>query len=266
MATLGSILPHIPLEALVVRMATTAFVVIAVAWAVGRFGPIIGGALAGLPMILGPGFYFLIAQAPADFVRQSAAYALLSLCATQLFVLAYIVCANRLPPIISLSFAVFTWIVAALLLRSLPAQPMIGIVLFAFVTVFCLRVGGRFAMAEASTKGHAGFGLLLIRGVLAGLLVAIVTTASAWLGPAGAGLILAFPIGYTVIAVTIHQTLGSASVIATLQSALLGTSSLAGFCATLAALVPYWPANAALGAALTTSVLITLGLVFRRPA
>ena len=48
MAALASLLSTISLEPLVVRMAATAFVVVAVSWAAGRFGPIIGGALAGI--------------------------------------------------------------------------------------------------------------------------------------------------------------------------------------------------------------------------
>ena len=40
-----------------VRMGATAAVVVAVTFAVGRFGPLVGGALAGLPVVLGPGFY-----------------------------------------------------------------------------------------------------------------------------------------------------------------------------------------------------------------
>lgn len=264
MTTLASIFSHIPLEALAARMAATAFVVIAVSWAVGRFGPVIGGALAGLPIILGPGFYFLIAQAPEAFISQAAAYALLSLCATQLFVLAYIASARKARPWMSLACAIGTWLLVASVLRLLPAQPLLGVLLFSAATLACLRLGRRFTLSKPASAGKAGLGLLLARGVLAGSLVAVVTAASGWLGSVGAGLLLAFPIGYTVVAVTIHQTQGAADVIATLYSALRGTASLAGFCAVMAMAVPHWSAPVALGAALATSVLITLCLVFRQ--
>src|SRR5690606_18972202 len=88
----------LPVVPLLIRMAATAFVVIGVAVAVGRLGPIVGGALAGLPIVLGPGFLFLAMQAPPDFAASAAAYSLLSLCATQLFLLAYIVAARRAGP------------------------------------------------------------------------------------------------------------------------------------------------------------------------
>src|SRR5690625_7440058 len=81
---------------LLTKVFTTAFVVIAIALAVGQFGPIIGGALAGLPIVLGPGFYFLLGRAAAGFVSETAVYSVLSICATRMFTLAYIVVGARL--------------------------------------------------------------------------------------------------------------------------------------------------------------------------
>ncbi|QEI08901.1 hypothetical protein FXN63_25870 [Pigmentiphaga aceris] len=264
MALLDAFLSTIPVEALAVRMLTTALVVMAVSWAVGVFGPIIGGALAGLPIVLGPGFYFLAAQAPASFVSQAATYALFSLCATQCFVLAYIAMANRLSPWTCLMSVVGVWVLATFAFQLAPGQVHVGIILFIVTTALCWHLGRRFLSSTNSAKGKTGWGLLAARGLLAGALVAVVTSASQTLGATGAGLLMAFPIGYSVVAVTIHQRFGSASLIATLHSALLGTSSLAGFCAVVALAVPHWPINVALGSALITSVLITSGLVLRR--
>ncbi|MGS1010001.1 hypothetical protein [Achromobacter anxifer] len=257
-------LADIPLGALATKMFATAFVVIAVSWAVGVFGPVIGGALAGLPVILGPGFYFLGAQAPSAYLAQAASYALLSLSATQCFLLSYIATAERKPPWFCLACAMGAWLCAAALIRLLPAQPMAGVLLFGSATVICLRAGRRFVMPVTMSRGRAGLGVLAARGVLAGALVAIVTSAGLQLGSTGAGLLLAFPIGYTVVAVTVHQKHGSAAVIAMLYAAFLGTISLAGFCVALAKAAPYWTANAALGGALATSVLITLVLILLR--
>ena len=261
MTTLVALVSDIPLEVLTVRILTTAFVVMAVSWAVGAFGPFIGGALAGLPIILGPGFYFLAMEAPAAFVAQAASYALLSLCATQCFLLAYIATAENLRPWGALVCAIGTWVLVALLLQLLPARPIVGTLAFAVATGLCLSFGRRFVRHGAPVKGKAGFGLLATRGMLAGALVAAVTTASHWLGSAGAGLLLAFPIGYTVVAMTIHHTLGSASVITTLYSALLGTASLAGFCMTLAFTAASLPSSAAISLAIVISVLTTLMIV-----
>ncbi|MER1966735.1 hypothetical protein [Castellaniella sp. GW247-6E4] len=258
----ASLLSGLSIDALVIRMVATAFVVIAVTWSVGAFGPRIGGALAGLPIVLGPGFYFLGAQASAPFIAQAATYALLSLCATQLFLLAYLAAARRARPLAALAGALTVWLLSAAMLRLLPAEVWLAATLFALATWACWSIGARFLSPVPTAKGKVGgTGLLLLRGLLAGVLVAAVTTLNQRLGSAGSGLLLAFPIGYTVIAVTIHQRIGSASVIATLRSALLGTVSLAGFCATLALAITLGPWQAALGIALAASVAITLWLV-----
>lgn len=53
---------------LATRMIATALIVIVVALAVGRLGPLIGGTLAGLPIVLGPGLYFLIGRSSQEFI------------------------------------------------------------------------------------------------------------------------------------------------------------------------------------------------------
>ncbi|WP_337997796.1 hypothetical protein [Oleispirillum naphthae] len=260
----ASIFADLPLTELAVRMAATAFVVIAVSWAVGAFGPFVGGALAGLPIVLGPGFYFLAMSAPAPFVFRAAAYALLSLCATQCFLLAYIVTAGRSRAAVSLLAAVAAWLTAALAVRLLPGQPLPALALFLAVTAAAWRFGGRFVRRDLAVRGRAGFSLLLARGIIAGVLVALVTAASARLGPAVSGLLMAFPVGYTMVGFTLHQKLGAASAVAMLHSAITGSISLAGFCIALALTIPHWSAGAALTAALATSAAVTCGILLRR--
>jgi hypothetical protein len=259
---LAALISNISPEILGARVFTTALVVVAVSWAVGAFGPLIGGTLAGLPIILGPGFYFLATQAPAPFVSQAASYALLSLCATQFFLLAYIATAWRGIPLASLGCAIATWLLAALILQFLPAHPVMGMALFVLTTGACLRLSIRFISPVPAMTDKPGWGLLITRGLLAGALVAAVTTLSYWLGSSGSGLLLAFPIGYTMVAVTVHQKYGTASAVATLRSALLGTVGVAGFCTALALAIPHGSAITAFAIALATSALITFGLVF----
>ncbi|KAA0910916.1 hypothetical protein [Pusillimonas sp. ANT_WB101] len=256
-------LPDISLQELAIRMLATTFIVMAVTWAVGVFGPLIGGALAGLPITLGPGFFFLSKQATAPFVSQAASYALLSLCATQFFLLAYMMTAKRCRPIVCLGIACMAWLFFALLFRFLPPLPWINLGLFVLTTATCWRYGARFLSDTVSAKGKTGFGLLLLRGIIAGVLVATVTTASHWIGPMGSGLILAFPVGFTVMTITIHQRFGPSCIIATIHSIMLGTGSLAAFCATIALLIPHMSAHLTLSIAVSCAVCVTLTLAFR---
>lgn len=258
-----SLVMDVSIGQLVARMASTAFVVIGVAIAVGRLGPLVGGSLAGLPIVLGPGFFFLVMQTEPEFVSNTAVYSLLSLCATQIFLLAYITVAGRGGPLISLLAALAAWGVAAAFFRLLPSQPLVGIALFAVVTVAARKLGAAFVQSAARPARADNLGLLILRGILAGLLVAVVTAAASQLGAAGSGLLLAFPIGYTVLAITIHEQFGPKTTMTTLHSAILGTMSLAGFCATLAIAIPAVSAGRAFILALAVSLLTTVALILR---
>lgn len=261
---LSSLLSAIPMEEALIRLTATALVIIVVTWSVELFGPMIGGVLAGLPITLGPGFYFLVAQAPTSFVEQAASYALLSLCATQCFLLAYVLLGRRAPPALTLTGAILAWALAAAILHTLPSPLWLGGLLFALTTVVCLRTGRHAVRPVKRADGKPGLGQLLLRGILAGILVAGVTTTSHALGATLSGLLLSFPIGYSVISVTIHQHMGRDTATATVYSALLGTTSLAVFCAVLALATPGHAPYTALGLALAASALVTSTLAIWR--
>lgn len=250
-----------PAPELAFRMVTTSFIVIAVALAVGRFGPLIGGAIAGLPIVLGPGFYFLLAKAPANFVSEAATYSVLSLCATQVFTLAYIATATNRSPLIAIAVATTSWFISVAVLRLLPPDPWLGVLLFILFTTSARKGAAYFHRETVRKKRTESLTLLLLRGGLAGILVAVVTAAANRLGPDWSGLLLAYPIGYTVIAVTIHRQFGNNILIATLTSTLLGTASLAAFCASLALALRISPPYVAFTAALAISFAVTTGLV-----
>jgi hypothetical protein len=248
---------------LATRMGATAVVVVAVALAIGRFGPTIGGALAGLPIVLGPGFFFLIERASPAFVADAAAFSIYGLCATQVFLLAYISAAKYTRPALSFCAAVSAWLVAAAPLQLLAPDPLLGAILFVGLTWGARRLGIRLR-TEASTGERKGRpGLLLLRGGLAGLLVALVTASASGIGPEWSGILLSFPIGLTVIAVTTHEQLGRGGAIMALHSALLGTASLGGFCATLSLTVRDVPAKGSFVMAVIVSIGITLSLIAR---
>ena len=249
--------------ALVIRMLCTGAVVVGVSWAVGAFGPIVGGALAGLPMVMGPAFFFLVQHASVEFVSLTATYTLISLTATQAFVLCYLLASRHHRPLASLGVALCAWTVTAVLCRMLPPSLWLGGLLFAASTMAAIRVSRRYVDKTAVARGKAGWITLLLRGALAGAMVASITTASGWLGASSAGILLAFPIGYTVIAITIHGQHGAPSVVATLHAALLGGCSLAVFCLGMAILILHVPPLLALLLAVGASMATTLSLVLR---
>ncbi|MGU3496238.1 hypothetical protein ACLBXM_19525 [Xanthobacteraceae bacterium A53D] len=258
---LSSLFASVPLDLLLTRMVTTALVVIGISLAVRKLGPVIGGSLAGLPVVLGPGFFFLMRSTPEAFVPDAAAYALLSLCGTQAFVLAYISLARRAGPFLSLAAAITAWGSSAALLRLLPPKPLLAIGLFVMVTAaawFIARGIERPAIGPIAAERPAQ---TILRGCLAGALVAMVSVAAGQLGTVISGLLVAYPMGYTVLSVTIHRRNGADVAVAMLHAAILGISSIAGFSATIALTARTLGPLPAFLVGLVVSLVITIAIV-----
>jgi uncharacterized membrane protein (GlpM family) len=249
---------------LVVRAATTAIFVVLVGLAVVRLGPTVGGVIAGLPIILGPGFYFLARCEPAAFVADAAAYALISLTATQVFLTVYLLLAKRVSSSASLGLSVAVWLAAAVPLRLLPPLPLLGIVLFTVVTIACRKLTDQYRNDQPPSANNLNLGSVLLRATLGGVLVASITAGAAQLSPSWSGLFLAFPVGFSVVAVTVHRQHGETVLAATLHSALGGALSLAAFCATLAVAVQRLSPDAGLLTALAASLAATAYLLRSR--
>ncbi|WP_416140576.1 hypothetical protein ACM26W_09475 [Halomonas sp. HK25] len=57
------------IDLLLLKLLATSTIVVGVALAVGKLGPRLGGILAGMPVILGPGYFFMLQEQPAPFVQ-----------------------------------------------------------------------------------------------------------------------------------------------------------------------------------------------------
>ena len=252
---------------LFVRIVATAAIVIGVTLAAEHLGPKIGGALAGLPIVIGPAFFFLVQDQNLTFSAYAAAASLTSLAATQAFLLGYVAVAARTRA--ALGAAVLAWLLCAWLLSHLPASPWLGLAVFTTAMLVARRIGARFLRPLGAARASGTWLLLLLRGLVAGMLVAGVTLAANRLGPVWAGFLIAYPIGLTVISATLHRRLGATITIATLRAVMLGISSLAAFAFVLSiTLAPLGPLPA-FAAALAASVTVTLALVLasaRRPS
>ena len=240
--------PDIAVE-LASRVIATALIVIGITLAVERLGPRLGGGLAGLPIVIGPGFFFLIRENDAAFSADAAAYSLLSLCATEVFLLGYCAAAARLSAGLSLLAASAAWLAVAFLLSNMPPWPVPGLLLFLAVAIAARRTARRFLSAERPRSAKPGASLLVARGFAAGVLVAVATLAADQLGSGWSGFLMTFPIGFSVVSITVHQRSGPATAIATLHAGMVGVASLAAFSFTLSVmLAPFGSALAYAGA------------------
>ncbi|MFN7102293.1 MAG: hypothetical protein ACK4N1_06665 [Pseudorhizobium sp.] len=240
-----------------IRMSSTAIVVVFTTWIAARLGPRIGGVLIGLPIVLAPGFFFLLRDHAPEFAGSSASGALYSLAATQIFLGAFVVASTRLGAIPTLGCAILAWVTLAFPFALLSPDPLMGAVLFTLATVLARTTSRRFVHTGRLAPSPTRWSLLILRGLAAGMLVGCVTFASSRLGASLSGTLLAFPIGFCVILLSLQLDQGSEMAAQTAYSGLVGVIGLAGFCLVLAVatrLMPPWPAFAA---ALLASVTIT---------
>ena len=247
---------------LLFRVSATAFVVVLVAWLAARLGPVVGGIVVGLPIVLAPGFFFMLREQEPAFVALGATGALFSLAGTQVFLGVYVASASRLHPLGATLTAAAGWCAAVLPLSLLPQSPWAGAALFAIVTILVRLASSRLLPQNAGATSSTRWSLLLMRGLAAGLLVGAVTLAANRLGPSLAGALVAFPIGFCVILLSLNLDHGPAIAARTAHAGLLGVISLAVFCLSLAVtlvFLPPWPAYlCSLGASLATTTLASL--------
>jgi len=251
---------------LLVRAGATTLIVIGATLAIDRFGPKIGGALAGLPIIIGPGFFFIIRDHGAAFAADAAAASLYALSGTEAFLLAYCLAALRTGPVLSLVAAFCAWLVAASALSFLPPMPFLGIALFLASAFTAHRTVRALLPTPRIQRSSGGVGLLFLRGLFAGILVAVVTVLAEQIGSGWSGMLVSFPIGLTVISIAVHQRSGRDVAIAALGSAIFGIASLATFSFVLAVTIRPLGAVTAYCLALIASVVLTSILTGRSRA
>jgi hypothetical protein len=251
------------LAAFVLRLLATGAVVLGVTLAVGRLGATAGGMLAGLPIVIGPGLVFLAMEESPGFVAETATFALLSLCATQSFMLAYLLAARRASPAPAVSLAFVAWLATALILANVVAGPVPALALFAGSVMIARSVGKRMRIPGAPVRSRDTLAALLLRAGLAGVLVGVITAASSRLGPQYSGLLIAYPVGMTVIAASVHLRYGAAKVIDTLYATALGTTSIAAFCFVVALSAERLGSPPALVLGFAGSFLLTVALLVR---
>lgn len=242
------------------RVVATSGIVIVVALLVGKLGPMTGGVIAGLPIGLGPGFWFLLADSTPAFLSLTATSSLVALVSTQLFLLCYAAFSLHKNPFAALALAVMVWLACSVALGRLALDLISAAILFLGVTFITYRIGRKFSSGTAGRKAKERNIVLAFRAICAGILVGLVTTISPFLGPHWSGLLLAFPIGFALIGFTIHRRFGPAIAAALLHSTILGTLGLASFCVGMGVGLEISGKIQAFWIAMSTSVLTTSAL------
>ncbi len=218
---------------LLVKLLLAPAFVVGASLAARRFGPRVGGLLAGLPVVAGP---ILLAYALAHgprFAAVAAAGTLLGLISLIAFSVVYGRLAGGLswlPCMLAgwLTFAAFTALFSAL---AIPDG--VSLALAALAVGAGLALLPRPRSAEPFTEPLPGWDLPL-RAACALALVLTLTAIAGWLGPQLSGLLAPFPIIATVLATFTHGQRGVDEMLRLVRGMVSGFLAFAMFFFTLA--------------------------------
>jgi hypothetical protein len=244
---------------LALKLTLVPLFLLAVSLAARRWGPRVGGLLAGLPVVAGPILFFVAIENGADFGADAAGAALAGVLGAVAFNLGYAHLALRGRWPAALATGLGGWFLGTLLVLQLPP----GLGWSAAAALLALLLGPRLSPSVRTVlQGRPSDPLELALRMAAGALLTLaVTLVAASVGSRWSGLLAVFPLLSTVLAVSSHRRQGATFIAALLRSMLLGFIAFAAFCATLAWALPRQPMAAAFGLALTVCLLVQLTAV-----
>jgi hypothetical protein len=246
---------------LVLKLLLVPALVVWVTLAVRRWGPAVGGWLSGLPIVAGPVLVFYAIEQGTQFAADAAQATLAGMSATAAFSLAYARVCRRLPwwAAVAVSWSAFA--AATLVLYAWRPGVFIGLMLTTSVAVLGRRM---LPPAEPVPQpASAPPGDLIVRLVTSAAMVLVLTAAADRLGPTLSGLLTAFPVLTTTIAVFTHVQRGAAATIEFFRGFLPAIIGFSTFCFAFALLLQ--PLGTALGllGALAAQLLVHGALLFR---
>ncbi len=197
-----------------------------------RWGPRIGGLLAGLPMVAGPVLLFLALEQGVSFAAGAALSALAALVGVAGFCVAYAWTALQRPWAVGLVAGWTAFAVCAAAVHAVPWRP------WAALAATLLS----FAAGRALLPRRPGPGVtpawppwdLGLRMASAVALVLVTTSLAARLGPSLTGILTPFPVAISVLAAFAHAQQGPPGLLRLLESFLPSMGSFAAFCYVLA--------------------------------
>jgi hypothetical protein len=192
-----------------------------------RWGPAVGGWLAGLPLTSGPVSFILALERGPEFAARAALGTLFGLVSLASFCLAYGTATGRAgwPGCLATALAAFA--VSTLVFRG--ATLPIGLA-FALVCAVLAGVGGLMAGgAPPRPPRRLPPGDLVVRMAIAALLVLVLTAVAEALGPALAGSLSPIPVFGAILAVFAHRDQGGNAAAQLLRGMVLGSFGFATF-------------------------------------
>ncbi len=247
-----------------VKILLTPALIAAVTLLARRWGPAIGGTIAGLPLTSAPVSVFLLVEQGPVFAVAAAGGTLLGLLSQGALCLAYAWAARRMRWPASAAAGVAAFVAATLLLRPIalgvwPAFALVSVILLA-------TAAGIRPAAPARDAWRPPRWDLAFRMLAATAMVVVLTALAPRLGPTWTGLLSPFPVFALVLGVFTHRSEGPGAAARLLRGVVLGSLAHATLFALIASLlVPYGPVRAYLWASLGALSVNGLALMLARP-
>lgn len=210
---------------LIVKMAITAGFLLAATVTAERFGPLVGGLVATLPISAGPVYVFLALDHDAHFIAQSALGSLIANSYNVVFALTYALLAQKRSLRVSLTGAFAAWLALTWIGHIVSWTLASAIVLNVVLIGLSFWLSAPLRHAPMPRVQRRWYDLLLRAGMVA-LLVGTVITLSFHIGPSASGSLAVFPIVLTSIMLILHRRVGGPATAAVIANAVIG---LAGF-------------------------------------
>jgi len=212
---------------LILKVTLTPLLIAMATLAARRWGPAVGGWVAGLPLTSGPVSVFLAVEHTPAFAAHAASGTLLGLIAVASFCVAYARSAKGSawvgPTTLGLGlYSLVTWVLSLspfnLFVSAVLVLPLLGVALIA------LGVPTLVAPSVPTPRWD-----LPVRMATATAMVLLITGAANVLGPKWSGLLSPFPVFACVMAIFSHKHGGSGAAHRLLQGVIVGSFAFASF-------------------------------------
>lgn len=227
---------------LLLKLTLVPLVLAGVTLAGRRFGPGMAGRLAGLPVVAGPIVLLLAHEQGAGFAQAAATGAIAAIAALLAFGVVYSHLARHRAWPLALSGALGAWLLAALALLALPPTLLAALAAAGaalLLTPRLLPATAPTAPTAPTTPTTPTAGEDLRWRMLAGALLTLtVTGVAAVVGDSASGLLAAFPVLGSVLAVSTHRARGAAAVATLYRGMVRGFRVFAAFFLVLALGLP----------------------------
>ncbi|HYL14006.1 MAG TPA: hypothetical protein VEV41_13275 [Terriglobales bacterium] len=216
------------MSVLAAKLILTPSLIATATLAARRWGPVVGGLIAGMPLTSGPVSVFLAMERGATFAAASAQAALLGLIAVVSFCVAYAKTAHRARWPASCVAGFVVYFAAVLILRKVSvgiytSMLLVCGIIVAAMSSTCTTHKNTDDRAEPSSWD------LPFRMIAATGIVLLITGIAERIGPTWSGLLSPFPVFASVMAVFSHRTAGPSAAIHVLRGVITGSLAFASF-------------------------------------